>query len=168
MPRRTPTDGFPHGRPSVGAGTQRQVPLAGSCSGCTRTTQTTLPPYITDSNRTQPNLTVSHRTHLYPYVPNRIQPYQSVYTKQANQLVPWPMAEAIDDETRGRCVTSGSPASRLARFSLGQRKSDHITRRIYRPTHQYPWPSGYHHGRGTEGGAPTLILLRRPSLSDWD
>ena len=47
-------DGLPHGRLSVRAGTHCQVPLTGYCSDYTRTTQTTLPPYTTELNRTQP------------------------------------------------------------------------------------------------------------------
>ena len=44
------------------------------------------------------------------------------------------MAEAIKHRTRGWCVKSDTPDSRLTRFSPGQRKPNHLIGRIYRPT----------------------------------
>ena len=37
-----------------------------------------------------------------------------------------------------------------------------------RPTHQYPWPSGYRHGRGSESGALTQIPLSTALPKDAD
>ena len=78
-----------------------------------------------------------HRIPPYQSVPNRFQLYQPTWTKPANQLVPWPMVEAIDHGMRGRCLTSSAPDLRPARFSLGQREPDRFTGRRYPPTDRH-------------------------------